>query len=109
MSGKYPQEWMEQICKSFRNDSCLRKEQLLQKSKTLLENKQQYWLATKVLFDLMGNDGQFLRRCHQHQVDFASTYIGLAMLIAYALVGKYCFQSVLVLSESEAFSFWNIK
>lgn len=108
MSGKCPQEWLEQICKSFRNDSGLRKEQLLQKSKTLLENKQQYWLASKVLFDLMGNDGQFLRRCHQHQVDFASTYIGLAMLIAYALVGKRCFQTVLVLSESEAFSFWKI-
>lgn len=108
MSGRYPSEWMDQICMSFRNDNGRRKDRLSQLSNNLLNNKQQYWRACKVLFDLLGNEGQFLHRCHQHQVVFSTSHIGLSMLILYALVGAQHFQTTLMLGESDAFAFWDI-
>lgn len=109
MTGNFPDEWKEQICLSFKQDSGVRFNRLLKKSNTLLTDKRQYWLDCDILFELLGDDGVFLRRCHQRSVSYQSSYIGLALLTVYALVGSQHFQNHLFYSDGEVMRYFTTK
>ena len=109
MTGNFPDEWKEQICLSFKQDSGVRFNRLLKKSNNLLTDKRQYWLDCDILFELLGDDGVFLRRCHQRSVSYQSSYIGLALLTVYALVGSQHFQNHLFYSDGEVMRYFTTK
>lgn len=98
MTGNYPNEWKNNVVHLFNRCGTRR---LLEISRTLLENEKSYYVAQQCLFEIIKEDGSRLIDCYFNCGNNIRRfpYIGLAMIIMYALLGQDGFE-VLMKSPS---------
>lgn len=88
MSGNYPNQWKDEFCRVIKRYGAMR---LIEISSSILNNDAAFSENRKLLFEILGKDGERLRDCYYNAPGIGNnretSYIGLAMLILYALLG----------------------
>lgn len=84
MSGNYSNELRAKIRRLLRQYDT---RELLIKSRTLLADETTFQVDQKLLFQILGEDGNRLRNCYYNCNAFKVPYIGLGLLVVFALLG----------------------
>lgn len=94
LSCNYDSAWKREICEIIRRYGTRR---LLEVSRFLMDNENAFFVHERVLFKLLGEEGERLRRCyHNCSSDIRKApYVGLAMFTIFALLGPDGFKMLL--------------
>ena len=81
MSGNYPNQWKDELCRVVKRYGAMR---LMEISSSILNNDAAFFENRKLLFEILGEDGERLRDCYYNVPGIGnnqkSPYIGLALL-----------------------------
>lgn len=88
MSGNYPNKWKDEFCRVIKRYGARR---LMEISGSILNNDAALFEDRKLLFEILGEDGERLQDCYYNAPCIGnnrqSSHFGLALLILYALLG----------------------
>lgn len=100
LSCNYDFAWKREICRRVQKYGTRR---LLETSRSLLNDEKTFFVSQRLLFQLLGDEGERLRECYYNcNSDIRKApYVGLAMFTLFALLGPDGFE-VLLPSPSKA-------
>ncbi len=94
LSCSYDSVWKREVCRKIVKYGTRR---LLEVSRSLMSNEKAFFVHQRVLFQLLGEEGERLRECYYNCNSGIrkAPYVGLAMFILYALLGPDGFKTLL--------------
>ena len=92
LSCNYDFSWKREICNKIERYKTRR---FLEISRTLLKDESAFLADQRMLFELLGKEGERLRKCFQTRDVRKTPYVGLAMMIVFALLGPEGFKLLL--------------
>lgn len=94
MTGNFPYEWKMEFCRIIQRYGSRR---FLEVSRTVLDNERVFFEGKRLLFQIMGKEGERLQDCYYNVAGNIrdSPYIGLTMFTMYSLLGPDGFEKLI--------------
>lgn len=90
MTGRFDSAWKSEICEIL---TAYGSRRLIQICRTVLNNDELFFINAKLLFQLLDEEGAYLRDCYQHSDVNRYPYVGLALFVVFALLGPKDFKT----------------